>query len=244
MSPSQLTLFLFGAYGFGACTFFASESIPAIVTEETELMRSVVDLGSHKVTYIRVTPPQLLTPVDEQTVPASPQAPSSAEEQQSARPCIELSVTGIVYVGPPAVTELTWWEEGRFFRAWSNVDFRLLAQPRVLETEEQIISWTPIISDGAEDDLPLANSPAGLALFTTDETAPEFFFQGTEADMASTSATLAGLDYLHAYYQIHRARLAEDYTINEKEAAAKQARLAAEKAAPRMDEKVYFWKIE
>jgi hypothetical protein len=224
----------------------ASVPVPAAVASETELMRLVVDHGTHRVTYIRITPPQIPRMPPAPTVPViAPTAEDSAEqERQAAKPFADLSVYGTVYAGTPTVTELTWWEDDRRFRAWSNIDFRLLMLPSTFETAGRIFSWMPYISDGSVQEIPVESRPDGLSIFTQSQTAPEYFFEGTEEDMAKATITLAGLDYLHAYYQMHRPRLAEAHARREAEAAVEQARQAAERAAPPKDEDIYFWKIQ
>lgn len=216
-------------------------SIPAPVVE---LSRKVVDFGTHKVTYIRITPPAL------PALPAQPQTPTptptaeelAAQERRAAKAHGMLNVTGIVYVGSPTVTELTWTDDdGQRFRAWSNADFRLLTQLSTIETETHIFMWFPFISEGSVEEIPVENRPSGLSLFTANDTAPEYFFEGTDEDMTKAATTLAGLDYLHAFYQIHKTRLEEDYTRRMAEAAAQAEELAKNPPKP-VDTVIHFWK--
>lgn len=229
---------------------FAEDSADVVsvaLRDTTELSRKVVDLGTHKITYIRVTPPR---------IPQSPAAPIPAPaplspeqvaryERRAVKVHATLSVTGIVYVGTPGVptvTELSWSDEaGRRFRCWSNADFRLLTQLNDIETETHVFMWFPFISEIPLSEVPPADRPAGLSLFTAADTAPEYFFEGTDADMAAAASTLAGLDYLHALYEINRAQLAQDYARRVAEAKEQAEALAKNPPKP-ADSVIHFWK--
>lgn len=217
---------------------------PAALASATELARKVVDLGTHKITYVRITPPALPSLPVQPLIPAA--APSAeelaAQELRAAKAHGNLTVTGVVYVGSPTVTELTWTnDDGQSFRAWSNVDFRLLTQLRDIETENHVFMWFPFISEASVEEIPPESRPAGLSLFTVTDIAPEYFFEGTDEDMGKAAVTLAGLDYLHAYFQLNRARLAEDYTRRMAEAAAREEELKRNPPKP-VDTVIHFWK--
>jgi hypothetical protein len=216
------------------------------------LGRSVVVVPNGTVTYLRIRPP--VFPTQPSPPPPAPEVPLSAEAQaalelEASKTYETLSVTATVYTradGSAAVTELTWREGERTFRAWSNADFRLLAQLSEIETASHRFLWSPFVSEISLAELPSEQSPAGLALFPVDppaDTLPEYYFEGSEADAASVAPTLAALDWLHAHYYLHKTELAADLARREAE-AAEQARLAAEAAAKPRHEKIYFWKVQ
>lgn len=219
----------------------------AAVAAAPELNRKTVHLGTHQVTYIRITPPQL------PRLPVQPAPPpreltpedQAAEDARAAKTYEQLSFTCMVYVGSPTVTELTWWHEGKRHRAWSNVDFRHLTQLGHLETETHVFSWFPFVSDAAVADIPVAERPAELSLFTAADPAPTYFFEGSEEEMAEVAGTLRGLDYLHAYYQLHREQLAADHAKRMQEAALYEARAAelAKNPPKPPDTVIHFWKV-
>lgn len=221
-----------------------STPIPAPVTE---LTRKVVDLGTHKVTYIRITPPQL--PVIPQPPPPPVVQPTpeqiAAEEARAAKTYEHLSVSVTVYVGSgniPTVSDLNWWHEGKRYQAWSNVDFRLLSQVNHLETPTHIFGWYPFTGQGSVEEIPAEQRPAGFSLFTTADTTPHYFVEGTEEDLEAVAGTLAGLDYFHAYYQLHREKLASEYAKRMAEAEAHAAELAKNPPKP-VNTTIHFWKM-
>ncbi len=211
-----------------------------------ELSRKVVHLGTHKITYIRITPPQLPRMPVAPVVPArEPTAEElAAEEAYAAKIYEHLGLTCMVYVGTPTVTELTWWHEGKRHRAWSNADFRLLTQLGHLETETHVFSWFSFVSEAVVADIPVAERPAEFTLFSASDTAPEYYFEGTEADMIATANTLLSLDYMHAYYELHREQLATEHAQRMQDAALHEARGAelAKNSPKRPDTVIRFWK--
>lgn len=219
---------------------------PTVVATAPALATKVVDHGSHTVTYVRITPPAL---------PALPQPPTpvtqptpeqlAEDEARAAKTYEHLSVSVTVYRGTgdtPTVSDLNWWHEGKRYQAWSNVDFRLLSQVTHLETETHIFAWFPFIGEVLMTEIPEEQRPAGLSLFTTADTTPHYFIEGTEEDLEAVASTLAGLDYFHAYYQLHRQRLATAYAEHLAAAAAHEAELAKNPPRP-ANTTIHFWKM-
>lgn len=219
---------------------------PAALSAATELVRKTVDLGTHTVTYVRITPPQLSALPQAPRPPATePNAEQLAQEAARAAKIYEqllFSVT--VYPATattPTVIDLNWWREGRRYQAWSNVDFRLLGQITELETSTHVFAWFPAVGVDAVTDLPADRHPAGLALFDAADPAPHYYVEGTEADLAPVADTLLGLDTLHAYYQIHYTRLVEEHARLQALNAAHAAELARNPPRP-VDTVIHFWK--
>lgn len=225
----------------------AESNAPATLTVATELACKVVDFGTHRVTYIRIVPPQLPPlPIQPPPPPKEPTAEEqAAEDARAAKIYQDLGISGMVYVGTPTVTELTWWKEGKRYRAWSNVNFQHLTQITELETETHVFAWFPILSDLPQAEIPPESRPPELSLFTAADTTPAYFFEGTEAEMAEEAGTLLGLDYLHAYYQLHRDKLAADYAKRMEEVAIHEAHAAelAKNPPKPPDTVIHFWKM-
>ena len=214
----------------------------------TVLSRNVVATPRGTVTYLRIRPP---------TLPARPAPPPPAPELQAALERAEtkhfavLAVTAKVYTradGTAALTELTWRDQTRTYRAWSGADFRLLRQLNYIKTAAHRFQWFPFVDAVALAGLAPDKQPAALALFpsiteTSDNTPPDYFLEGSAEDAEAAEPALAALDWLHAYYHVRRAELAADLHRLEAE-AADQARRQTEEAAKPRHEKVYFWKIQ
>jgi hypothetical protein len=221
----------------------------------TVLARTVVEVPNGTVTYLRIRPPVLQPkPAPPPPAPAAPLSP----EQQAALDLAEskthatLTLTAIVYTradDSAAVTELTWRDGERSFRAWSTADWRLLRQLNDIETETHRFQYFPFVDAQPLAELPPAQQPAGLALFPAAPVPgalPEYYLEGTESDAVAAGPVLDALDHLLAIYHVRHAELVvqlADLARREAE-AADQARLAVLEAAKPRHEKVFFWKIQ
>jgi hypothetical protein len=216
------------------------------------LGRSTTKIPGGSVTLIRIRPPAIPArqepPVSVHTAPVSAEA-KAALEREDAKPYSILSVTCMVYTradGSVGVTELTWRDGERQFRAWSTADFRLLRQFSNLSLEKYRIQWMPFIDALPLAEVPAGQQPVGLQLFPASRepnALPEYYFEGSEEDAADAAPALAALDWLHAEYYLHKEQLAADIAQREA-AAAEQARKAAENAAKPKEHTVFFWKIQ
>jgi hypothetical protein len=151
---------------------------PTSATPTRELSRKTVNLGTHKATYIRITPPQL-PPLPAKPAPVfrelTPEE-KAEEEAQAAKTHEPLGFSCTVYVGTPTVTELVWWSDGKPYRAWSNVNFQHLTQLTHLETATHIFSWFPMVVEIPIDQIPPEDRPAQFALFKADDNTPTYYF--------------------------------------------------------------------
>lgn len=210
----------------------------------SELSRKVVDFGDHKVTLVRVRPPNL------PKVPMPPPRRVATAEEQAAydrlaeKAYATLNINATVYLRPgkSPVTELHWRDETGevVYRAFSNIDFRYLTQLSSIETETTVYSWFPFV-----DTWDLAESPAdqkspippGL-VFSSSEA--EYFIDSRTKDLKKQEITLAGLDYLHAYYQLNYATLKTDYEKREAENTERERQLR-ENPPKKADTVIHFW---
>jgi len=220
-----------------------SSETPSAAVTYSEVRRKVVTVDDHTVTLVRVRPPAL------PKLPASP-APqaATAEEQATAEryakkgyAMLNLNVT--VYLGGKTpVTEIHWQSEGgqSVYRAWSNVDFRYLTQLPNLETETTVYSWFPFLDVCYLKDWPAGQKspiPAELDFSTTEA---EYFIDSLTKNSKDQEITLAGLDYLHAYYQINYADLKAAYEKREAENAERELQLR-ENPPKKPDTVIHFW---
>lgn len=245
---------VFATLGLQACV------LPSLIAETANLQgtpvevlsRSIVTLPNGSVTFIRIRPPVLPPkPIPPPPPPETPLSPEdqAALEREELKIYDTLSVTATVYThadGTVAVTELTWRDEERSFRAWSTADFRLLRQLRDISLETHRFQWFPFIDSMPLAEVPTGQQPFGLQLFPSapePDALPEYCFEGTEAEAASVAPALAALDWLHAHYYLNKAELALDLARREAEGAA-QAIKAAEDAKRPRHQQIYFWKIQ
>ena len=191
----------------------------------SEITRKEVTIGDHKMTLIRVRPPVL------PKAPPPPEPPPLAADQQATEARLakkayaSLNLTATVYIGKPTVTELRWRDDAgkTEYLAWSNADFRYLAMLPQIETATTVYDWQPmlVLQAYAPGDFPAGQRPpipTGLNLSATDT---DYAIDASVKDLSGQETTLAGLDCLHAYYQVHYAELKAAY---EKAKAASDAR--------------------
>jgi hypothetical protein len=214
----------------------------------TEVTRKEVRLGDHTVTLIRVRPPALPKVVPAPTAASRPlTAEEKAYEERVAKKAYAtLSLSATVYLGGPApVTELRWRNESGDieYRAWSNVDFRYLTQLTQLETDSTVYAWFPFVADCDLAGLPADEKPALPAGLDFSRTEAEYVVEARADGLQGQETTLAGLDYLHAYYQLNYADLKADYEKREALNAAEAETLR--KNPPRTpDATLRFWPVK
>jgi hypothetical protein len=207
------------------------------------LARSTVKLPDRVLTLVRIRPPAI--PVLPAPSPSPVPAEPSAEEKLSAlrreaKLQIQLSMEATIYAGSPTITELTWsTPEGRRFRAYCSIDFTHLSQLYFVETASAVYDWFPFLTDGDP-----ASIPAGVreALLGNGSGA-HYLFEGNEADAAANESTLQAIEYLVAYFELHKTELIAATALRNA-AAIEQQRLDAIKAAQPKDQTLYFWKNE
>jgi hypothetical protein len=239
---SRLFLFLLLGPLLGAAEPVATE------VKFTEVIRKEVRFGDYTMTLVRVRPPVLPdVPVTPPPPPRSLTAEEKAYEERVAKKAYAtLNVSAAVYLGGKnPVTALRWCDAtGKTeFRAWSNIDFRYLTQISMIETETTIYSWFPFLEIydlaewPADQKSPL---PPGLVLAAGE---PAYFVDSPVAKLNEEEATLAGLDYLHAYYQLHYAELKADHERREVLNAAEAKKLREN--PPRTPDATFrFWPIK
>jgi hypothetical protein len=193
----------------------------------SEISRREVTVGDHKMTLIRVRPPVL----DKAPPPPAPPAPTpeqqATEERLAKKDFATLNLTATIYIGKPTITELRWRDEAgeKEYQAWSNVDFRYLTQLSSFETPTTVYQWFPFLEAYTLADFPAGEKPPIPKGLKLGGKGVDYVVNLTAKDLAAQETTLAGLDYLHAYYQLHYKELKAAYEKTEVENAAREKEL-------------------
>lgn len=207
------------------------------------LARGTVKLPDRVLTLIRIRPPAIpaLPAPPPSPVPTEPSAEDKlAALRREAKLQIQLTMEATIYAGSPAITELAWsTPEGRRFRAYCSIDFTHLSQLFALETETAVYDWFPFLTDGDPASVPAGVREALLA----NGSGPQYLFEGNEADASANESTLQAIEYLVAYYELHKTELIAATALR-KAAALELERQEAIKAAQPKEQTLYFWKNE
>ena len=221
----------------------AQASSPVVLY--SEISRKEVRMGDHTLTLIRVRPPVL----PKAPPPPAPLAATAAEtptaDRLAEKAFASLNLSIAVYLGKPTVTELRWRDESgkKEYKAWSNADFRYLTQLSSLETPTTVYQWLPFVEVYNVADLPAGEKPALPKGLRLDPRGADYIVNLSARELPNEETTLAGLDYLHAYYQLHYAELKADYDKREAENAAREKELREN--PPRIpDSVVRYWPIK
>lgn len=196
--------------------------------------RSVV-MDDHQVTFVRIQPPKF-----QPSAPVPQPLPSAsalkAEARRAAKAADFASLMATVYPGP--VTEISWQSGERSFRAYSNIDFRILDSLSEIETASAVLSWFCIPVPGDDNALP-ATLRKRLNLSSKNA---EYVVDATEEEMEANPEAFAVLDAIHDYFDAHRRELVDAHA---KRLAADEARSADLLAHPPVspDTTVYIWSL-
>ena len=241
---------VFPAHGHAQEPSTSAAQIPAI--RFVELSRKVIELGDRTVTLVRVRPPVLpsATPIAKPALPS----PEQVEEAQriASKQYVSLGLAATVYLraGLPTITLLSWTDEttNRRFEAWSNADFRYLANLGRLETNTQLFDL--LMLNGAQIcdvDAMLAEEKPRLPNLPFETGLYEYYVissdDGGNAVLLTQEPVLEGLDYLHGLYQLRHRDLKADYERREADNAARAEKLARNSPEP-AGVTTYFWPIK
>jgi hypothetical protein len=196
-------------------------------TQFSEISRRVINLGDHTMTLIRVRPPVLPKAPPPPAAPAPTADQIATEERMAKKSFASLNLTATVYLGKQTVTELRWRDETgeKEYQAWSNVDFRYLTQLSSFETPTTVYQWFPFVDAYMLSDFPAGQKPPipkGLKLSSK---GVDYVASLNTKDLVAQESTLTGLDYLHAFYELHYAELKASYEKTEAENAAREEQL-------------------
>lgn len=213
----------------------------------SEVSRKTINLGDHKMTFVRVRPPVLPPPPPPPPVHKPTAEEIAAAERLAEKAYVTLNVSATVYLyGDRAITEIRWRnpETGNHdYRAWSNADFRYLTQVTDLESDTTVYSWFPFVDVWDMTSLPADERPELPANLSFSKTQVEYYLDKRAKDTKDQEETLAGLDYLHAYYQVHYPELKAYYDKLMADNAAREKELR-ENPPIKPDTVIRFWPIK
>lgn len=223
-----------------------TELAPAI--QFTELSRKVVQKDGHTLTLIRVRPPVLPPPpqIEPTREPTPEELADMLEAEQKRYVSLGVSVTVYLRDGKPPISELRWRDaDGNLtYKAWSNVDFRYMTQLHHLETDEVVYSWFPFVDAWNLAELPDDHPNPIPADVTFPAAGPaEYLLDSRTVESETEKDVLAGLDYLHAYYQLNFPRLKEIHEKLWAENAAREKELR-DNPPVRPDTDIHFWPVK
>jgi hypothetical protein len=215
----------------------------------------VIEKDGRTITYQRVVPPVL--PPKPAATPAPAMDPAqalalTAERQRRAAKKFEtLVLTATVY--ERRVTELRWHQQGREYRAWSNIDFNHLAGVSELETADHIYQLLFAVTNQTAAQVEALNrsiTARGLPASVLKPLPPNIVWNPERAEyqlMPEAAAVPAEvttfLDTLHTYYDANRQSLAALAIERAAEQAARAQWLKDHPPQPK-DTIVRFWPLK
>lgn len=196
-----------------------------------------VQRDGRTITYYRITPPQM------SVVPTPAPAELSAEElalaqSRAGKAHAMLSVGATVF--DHNVTEIHWTTPGTGtpHKAYSNIDFNLLAGTGTFDSADTVYSLMLAVGNATRAEQPSALVPP-IADFPADLSV--YFISPTDTFTAADEAILSGLDTLHAYYDANRARIQQAHAEREKRRIVQEQWRRDHPPVPK-DEKIYIWR--
>ena len=174
------------------------------------------DVGDHSIIYNWVAPPVIPAPTPRPApAPMSPEMLQwiQARERKNYQ-CVSIGAT----VYDRQYTDLHWSENGKSYRAFSNIDFNYFCGVGELETSDTIYSYFMSIGNASSESLTQGNN----AMFNGLEQARQqlinlslspnsrsayIMVEGSVSDTTMTAA----LDAMHAYYDANHEKMIQDY---------------------------------
>lgn len=204
------------------------------VLKTTEIKR-----GDHSIIFQRVEPPAATAPVA--PGPPMPTPPLSAQEidAQRRREAKEQRVLFLsATVFERRLTELSWTEDGKTYRAFSNLDFEIFRGMGELETADAIYTLMLALDSGtAESAAECVRAFPQVATLPVDRSA-WVLAAGAETP---TTPVMRALDAIHPFFDAHRAELlrAHEQRVT---AEAERARQAREHPSLKRDTVIRYWR--
>ena len=217
------------------------------------LQTSRINLGNRSAIFNLVAPPVLPT-APTPVAPVAAQPPTAAElqaaEQRMLKKEVALFISATVI--DRSVTSLSWQQEGRRYRAFSNVDFNFLCGINGIETADSVYWFIMGLGNETREEAEVLRAAAaehGLPEFAVpvpllsefSATRAEYAVVG-EAETAPTDA-FKGVDALHVYFDAHREQLIADYAKRTAENAAREQWLKDHPPVPQ-DTVINFWPVK
>lgn len=151
-----------------------------------------------------------------------------------------------------SVTELSWQDDGRQYRAFSNVDFNYLCGVHEIETADSVYWLIMGVGDQTRTQAEAARAEAvahGLSQYAVPiPQRGEFSATRSEyvvvagAENAPANA-FKDMDALHAYFDAHRETLIAEYTVREAARVTREQWLKDHPPVPQ-DTVINFWPVK
>ena len=201
------------------------------------LERTVIDRGDHSIIYQRVAPPPPAAP--SAAVPVvkalSPQE-LEAQQRREAKQHTVLFFSATVL--DHRVTELRWSEDGKEYRAFSNIDFRYFSSMGEIETTDAIYILMLALENGTSETLAERTREfPQISVLPKDRAA----WVPADGSGQTNTPVMAALDAIHPYFDAHREALIRQY--GEREAAnAERERQLRENPPARKNTVIRYWR--
>ncbi len=239
---SRLCAFLAGAL-LTFPTFAQDQTNPANAEKPERnfqvLKRTVIKRGDHSIIYQRVAPPPVAAPSAPAPVPVakvlSPQDLATQRRREAKQHAVLFFSATVL---DHKLTELHWTEEGRSYRAFSNIDFQYFSGMGEIETADAIYTLMLALDGGTPEMLAERTREFPQIAVLPKDRAGWVLADG----LGQTNAPMmTALDAIHPYYDAHREALMQAYS--EREAARAEAeRQLRENPPPRKNTVINYWK--
>ena len=203
------------------------------------LQRTEIKRGDHSIIFQRVAPPPSAAPSTPTPVPVAKTLSAQELEAQQRREAKQHAVLFFsATVLDNRVTELRWSEEGKEYRAFSNIDFRYFSGMGEIETANTIYTLMLALESGTAETLAERTREfPHIAVLPKDRAA----WVPANGSGPTNSAGMTALDAIHPYYDAHREALIRAY--GEREAARAEAERQLREHPPvRKDTVITYWR--
>ena len=203
------------------------------------LEQTVIKRGDHSIIYQRVAPPPPAAPSTPSPAPvARVLSPQELEAQQRREAKQHAVLFFSATVLDHRVTELRWSDEGKEYRAFSNIDFRYFSGMGEIESADAIYTLMLALESGTAETLAERTREfPQIAVLPKDRAA----WVPADRSGSTNTAGMTALDVIHPYYHAHREALIQAY--GEREAARAEAeRQLREHPPARKDTVINYWK--
>ena len=203
------------------------------------LERTVVQHGDHSIIYQRVAPPPAAAPSAPAPVPvAKALSPQELETQQRREAKHHAVLFFSATVLDRRVTELRWSDDGKEYRAFSNIDFRYFSGMGEIETTDAIYTVMLALDSGTAETLAERTREfPQIAVLPKDRAA----WVPADGSGQTNTTGMTALDAIHPYYDAHREALIQAY--GEREAARAEAERQLREHPPvRKDTVITYWR--
>ena len=203
------------------------------------LQRTEIKRGDHSIIFQRVAPPPPAAPSAPAPVPeAKALSPQELEAQQRREAKQHAVLFFSATILDHRVTELRWSDEGKEYRAFSNIDFRYLSGMGEIETTDAIHTLMLALESGTAETLAERTREfPQIAVLPKDRAA----WVLADGSGPTNTTVMTALDAIHSYFDAHREALIRQY--GEREAGRAEAeRQLREHPPARKDTVIRYWK--